>query len=591
MSSKSASTTGVAVGKKWKAGKKIGSGACAVVYDLVTTDGRSTDYVVKMTPVPKKKTKNGKTKEEIDASLLHYEQLIYQTQFQSLQGKTIPSIPFAGPPITGESGGYKFFVMQKMESTITGVVSLLLSGSAASKKTIKFGTIAAQMLECLQSVHETNNVVRDVKTENFMIAPPKPSKGGRNSAATALEKSLASRVRMIDLALVSQWTPSYRETTESNDIIGTPLYSSLNVHNGQKASFRDDLEALGYIIAELIHQLVSGDDKKQLPWASGSSDDEIGMIKKEQLRNRKSDFYGDMGDRKTADIMSQFFTEVQSYTFKKRPQYEKLTRIVAKLETVRPAKASTKTTSRSSRATTPTKTKATAKRGRSKAPPAAAVASPSARRRKYSGDDEEEDSEDPMDWDYTDENCEPPSNSDGKQDSKKMSSRAQRAARRNADVIVIDDDSDEEMDVKPAATNTSKKKGASKAKQPTSSRASATTSSASGLGTVGVIVEVVQGPHAGEGFELTSGDCEAVVLGSCPPKGTLTGIVLDKDKSLQPVHLKLELSVTRKKIVSVAITDKSKGDTSINGQTVKASKAFANDRISIGETVLRIKRA
>ena len=106
MSSKSASAAGVAIGKKWKAGKKIGSGACAVVYDLVTTDGRSTDYVVKMTPVPKKKTKkNGKTKEEIDASLLHYEQLVYQTQFQRLQGKTIPSIPFAGPPITGESGG------------------------------------------------------------------------------------------------------------------------------------------------------------------------------------------------------------------------------------------------------------------------------------------------------------------------------------------------------------------------------------------------------------------------------------------------------------------------------------------------------
>lgn len=464
--------------------------------------------------------------------------------------------------------------MQKMESTITGIVQPLLSAST-TRKTIKLGPIAVRMIECLKAIHERNNVVRDVKTDNFMLAPEPAGK------TTTIENDLASRIRLIDLAMVTQWTPSYRENSESSDLIGTPLYASLNVHGGQKASFRDDLEALGYIIAELIHQLVSGDDTTQLPWAKGSSDHEIGAIKEEQVNNWESDFYGGMGDETTVAIMSEFMTEVKSYTFKQRPSYEKLTNIVAKLETVRPIKASV-----ARRASTKTLKTTTSKRGRAKVPPAAtsvAAVAPASTRRKMDSDDVDDDCEDdPMDWDYTDENHEPTS----KRGNKLMSSRAQRAARRNADAIVIDDD-DDDTGFQNATLN---KKSNVKVKAKPTLRTSATSTLTTGLKTIGVVVDIVKGPHAGESFELTSGGCEAVVLGTKPPTGPITGIVLEKDRTLQPFHLKLELSVTRKTTVSVAVTDKSKGNTSINGKAVKRSKAFGGDKISIGETVLLINK-
>ena len=102
-------TIGNAVNRKrtWKVGKELGSGACATVCALLNDDGSSTEFAIKLAPVPQKKTKKGNTPEEKNADLLHYEQLIYQTQFQGLQGTVIPSLPNPtnGPPISGEESG------------------------------------------------------------------------------------------------------------------------------------------------------------------------------------------------------------------------------------------------------------------------------------------------------------------------------------------------------------------------------------------------------------------------------------------------------------------------------------------------------
>ena len=104
------------------------------------------------------------------------------------------------------------------------------------------------------------------------------------------ENKLSSRIRLIDLAIATQCTPTYFETDEAS-LVGTPLYASLNVHSGKKAGFRDDLESLGYVIAELLIQLTSGDSSKQLPWNNGKSDDEIWSIKKTLVENKNSTFY------------------------------------------------------------------------------------------------------------------------------------------------------------------------------------------------------------------------------------------------------------------------------------------------------------
>lgn len=91
----------------WKVGKELGRGACATVCALNNDDGSSTEFAIKLAPVAEKKTKKANSIQERNEALLHYEQLIYQTQFQDLQGKIIPSLPTAAkePPIAGEASG------------------------------------------------------------------------------------------------------------------------------------------------------------------------------------------------------------------------------------------------------------------------------------------------------------------------------------------------------------------------------------------------------------------------------------------------------------------------------------------------------
>lgn len=464
--------------------------------------------------------------------------------------------------------------MQKMDSTISGIVPVLLQSSSAT--TTNLGPIAVRLLECLQAIHDCHNIVRDVKEENFMLAPLTGKEKG------SVETKLASRVRLIDLALCTQWTPSYRETSASPELLGTPLYASLNLHNGQKSSFRDDLEALGYVISELVLKLASGDETQQLPWAKEGSDEDIGTVKEEQVENPKSEFYRGMGNNKTASIVSDYLDEVRSYSFKTRPDYDKLSKILAKLTVARPKTraASAKTPPRRA-ATTP------AKRGRSKAPPVASAAAPASDKSEKDDDDDDVIS---MDWDYTtDENKKP------KGDDTQSTSRQQRASRRanlkvpdhdDDDVIVIDDDDDDD-DVKMNSTaHTSKR-----AKKSAPTKSDITGGTGNGLKSVGVLVEIIEGPHAGESFGLESGGCETVVVGTKPLAKSGTAIILKKDKTLKASHVKLDLSVSKRNIVSLIVTDKSQGDTAINRNSIKSSKAFINDSIIIGNTVLVVKSA
>lgn len=94
---------------KFVVGKKLGSGACATVHELKDSNGVPTKYAIKIAPLPQKKSKKGKTEEEMNAQLIFYEQLIYQNQLAQLCGTYIPSLPNSlikeEPPVYGEENG------------------------------------------------------------------------------------------------------------------------------------------------------------------------------------------------------------------------------------------------------------------------------------------------------------------------------------------------------------------------------------------------------------------------------------------------------------------------------------------------------
>lgn len=492
--------------------------------------------------------------------------------------------------------GFKFFVMEKMDSGLSSVVTHVLQIKPSSKE-ISFGPVAVRLLTCVQAIHDRGNIIRDVKTENFMLA-----RG--NGQGSSPEQKIASRIRLLDLALAAQWTSTYRETIEGENLVGTPLYASLNVHVGKKPSFRDDLEALGYVIAELLTQLYAGDSSMQLPWVSGKSDDEIASMKKAQVNNPESDFYRQLGNAETITVFSEYLNAVRQYTFKQKPDYAELAKVLSKLSVprntkARPAARTKKDTQRvvaaKSSAPADTALRVGTKRTKRDRDDVSETSNGSlrraSRRQKSSGmtidedicmesgaeqgtvrSDERQD----MDWEYTvDENEKPPEESApvAKLSPLRRSERVivnERPSRKRqntrqevkSDIIVICDDEDEEQKPQVLPKEIQRR---------------------------GLRIEVIEGPHTGEFFELKDGSSDTLILGSNPSSRVGTIVALKKDKSLDGTHVRLDLNVKKGGLTALTVTDKSKkGKTFVNRDAVKSTKAFVNDTIRIGNTALKI---
>lgn len=470
--------------------------------------------------------------------------------------------------------GYRYFLMEKMSSTISTIVPLLLQNKSSSK-IIDLGPIAVALFSCVRACHQVNNIIRDVKSDNFMLTI---SVAGARAGSTEV-KRLASRIRLIDLAMVTQWTKLYSDTDEA-DFNGTPLYASLNVHSGKKASFRDDLEALGYVLAELLIQLNSGDPSKQLPWSHGKSDDDIWSIKKAFVENENSEFYAQLGNDKTRRLFLEYMNIVRGYRFKKMPDYDNLAKILSKLTLPRmkmTAPAASRGTTKSRRAA------ATKKIMSSKHPRTKASMSKSSGRSttKSSNTEDEEDhyimsdeesiyvdASEEMDWEnIVDENEKPK----GDFKSSDRNDRSLRRQRSNAGkhvgkakVIEIDDDNDK-SELSESHNSTGLERG--------------------------VRILVTEGPHKGEFFDLEAGLNEIVTIGSNPASKVGKVFPLEKDNTLHKTHVRLDFDRKNCKLTAIKVTDKSKsnGKTYVNRDVVRSTKAFINDRIIIGNTTLIVQ--
>ena len=432
--------------------------------------------------------------------------------------------------------------MEKMEAPLSDVPRLLKRCSSPSTSKLRFGIIAARLLEIVQSIHAHKHLVIDMKSENFMLASV-DSKSKKQTKGVA--EQLASRLRLLDLALAQglrDGIGEHRPNEGGCDLAGTPLYASLNVHEGNKPSRRDDLESLGYVIAELLIQINSQSDKAGvLPWSTGKSDGEVGELKKAQVRDPRSKFYSQIGDAKVASVFREYMDKVTSYSYKQNPDYDALSKILLNLDVTprsAPKKAAKKPPPQTTRA------KATASSGtkrmtRSRGG-AADGASPSKVARTNPSMDSDSDDEffeaaqddgvAEMDWEPTrDENLDP-----------------------------------SEDERKPSAT------------------------------TVGVLVCVDDGPDAGLATELVMGSAESVVVGSNPKsKGNESALVLSGDPQVDPSHVRLSLGVTKKR-VTVTITDLNSSGTFLGTERIRKGKdyvVFPGQSFRIGESSISIKKS
>ena len=551
-----------------------------------------------------------------------------------------------------------------MEGPLTDVVPLLVTSAAAQKgrsasastapTAIDLGPIATTLISHLEAFHAMRLLFVDVKADNFMLAPEgsggtaqKKKKKTKSSALASASELLASRIRLIDFGLVEKYRDlsrgGHREDAHPDaPFVGTPEYASLNVLGGHTPSRRDDLEAVGYVLSDVLIRAVrygtagtksSGGRKQQqqqqqqkaqqtdagvFPWSSCTSDDDVLSVKLAEVeeclghgrtKKKKSaasstksgtTFFASLGaggNEDVEDAMREYFAAVRGLEYSEKPDYDELRDIVSDLSVKIALGGGTGARKRA----TPSKA-----RGRAGA------------KKADSESDEESDVEYGEDVRADDFSPSPP---------KKRKGRATAASRRAApaaaaaaqvdedsDVIMIDssDDDDEDnvadyhtaMDWESVRSDENKTPAgrmyASRGGRGAGSASAAVTGASeeeeeSNEGSILEIV-VVDGPMKGHSFGLGGDSADTVTVGSNPAKrGSGAVFKLAKDKQVAVSHVKVAIFSAKGGSHSVRVTDlKAEGGTEVNGKDVPSGKfkqAFIGSKITIGGTVLQIKAA
>jgi len=209
------------VGKKYRLGRKIGSGSFGDIY-LGTNVSTGEEVAMKLETTRSK-----------------HPQLVYEAKlYKLLQGAVgIPYIRWYGL-----EGTYNVLVMDLLGFSLEELFSRC--GRRFSLKTVLM--IADQVLLRVEYIHSKSFIHRDIKPDNFLIG-----RGRRSNVVYIIDFGLAKRYR-------DPKTHVHIMYREHKHLTGTPRYASINNHLGIEQSRRDDLESLGYVFLYFL--------RGSLPW-------------------------------------------------------------------------------------------------------------------------------------------------------------------------------------------------------------------------------------------------------------------------------------------------------------------------------------
>ena len=429
-----------------------------------------------------------------------------------------------------------------MESPLSDLVPTLIKRGETSS--VSFGPVAQQLLRCVQAIHERKHVVVDIKQDNFMLS------AGTGKGSNP-EAKLASRIRILDLALVQPWASldGHRTNDGGKGLAGTPLYASLNVHAGETISRRDDLEALGYVMAELIIKIASGNAALQLPWSNGQSDEEIHSQKAAHVNNVNSTFYKQLGS--ASKTFQEYLASVREYTFKKTPDYEHLGTVLSKMKIT------------CAKATTPRVTGIAS----SKQPTNSLTRNPSSKRSTPSSVSA------PLASVQTGRVTR--SRTRPTDDLNRDHSFMETEQTTHMYATAMDDDSCDK-DLMEWEVLADENAAPDRESTPKAIR--------------GLTLVVETGPEKGRAVNLMQGRAESLLVGRNPvSKNGESILALSRDSQVDDSHAKIELWST-KKLIAVNVTDlKSSSGTFHGHEKIRTSmKVFSGDLIRLGGTTLKV---
>jgi serine/threonine protein kinase len=240
--------------------------------------------------------------------------------------------------------------MERMECGLFQGLPKIVRRAPSTLPFIEIGPIAVRLIELIEAIHQLKHIVVDVKPDNIMFAPD-----ATKTTRKTLEKdigALAQRLRLVDFGLsqlrIDPMNGKHYANVKQGSLVGTPLYASRHVHDGDTCARRDDVESIGIVIAELlirIHATLEGTAHEYektkiegyLPWANaGNCDEVIGEAKAEMMKDIRSPFYKRMGSKTAAATMHKYFQATLAMKYSQMPDYDLLKALVADLQATNP---------------------------------------------------------------------------------------------------------------------------------------------------------------------------------------------------------------------------------------------------------------
>lgn len=268
------------VGKKYRIGRKIGSGSFGDIY-LGTNIISGEEVAIKLENVRAKHPQ------------LEYEAKVYK----ALSGGV--GIPFVR--WYGTECDYNAMVIDLLGPSLEDLFNY-----CNRKFTYKTVLLLADQLICrIEYIHARCFIHRDIKPDNFLMGI-----GRRGSQVNVIDFGLAKKYR-------DPRTHLHIPYRENKNLTGTARYASVNTHLGIEQSRRDDLESLGYVLIYFC--------RGSLPWQGLKAATK--RQKYDRIMEKKMTISTDVLTKGLPAEFSEYMRYIKNLRFDDKPDYPYLRKL------------------------------------------------------------------------------------------------------------------------------------------------------------------------------------------------------------------------------------------------------------------------
>ena len=178
--------------------------------------------------------------------------------------------------------------------------------------------IICQCLNCIQQIHKYGIVHRDIKPSNFCLCKDDEKKILLNYKNNKYFKHDIN-VYLIDFGLIKKISEKEIKSFENKELdskgfIGTLTYASLNAHNKEELTKKDDLWSFFFMILELLNE--------KLPWRNYSFKNETDIIEIKKKSLNEPEKYLFLTNTKNNKEIMNIFNYIKNLESDNEPDYE-----------------------------------------------------------------------------------------------------------------------------------------------------------------------------------------------------------------------------------------------------------------------------